>query len=318
MHKIISFYNQNRRKIWVILIAAIIIIAIIYYLLYGITRDSNRNVSDSGSSINEISDKLNSVTITTPKSVISGTTVDANENKLKTIDEFVEYCNNGQIEQAYNLLSDDCKKEIYSSQELFQNIYYNPLFSNGKKNVTMENWFGDTYKVDFNEDFLATGKYTKENTKQDYITIVKQNDDYKLNINRFVGISNSGHTGSADGINIKLDNIAKYMDYEVYTFEVSNNTEHTIALGDLNEEKCMYLVDSNNLQYTAYNHELSDAEISVSSAQTKTVKIKYYSRYTSNKNLKYVVFPNIILDYDSFKINSDFYEGGYKSVSIDL
>lgn len=318
MHKIISFYNQNRRKIWVILIATIIIIAIIYYLLYGITRDSNRNVSDSGSSINEISDKLNSVTITTPKSVISGTTVDANENKLKTIDEFVEYCNNGQIEQAYNLLSDDCKKEIYSSQELFQNIYYNPLFSDGKKNVTMENWFGDTYKVDFNEDFLATGKYTKENTKQDYITIVKQNDDYKLNINRFVGISNSGHTGSADGINIKLDNIAKYMDYEVYTFEVSNNTEYTIALGDLNEEKSMYLVDSNNLQYPAYNHELSDAEISVSSAQTKTVKIKYYSRYTSNKNLKYVVFPNIILDYDSFKINSDFYEGGYKSVSIDL
>ncbi len=318
MHKIISFYNQNRRKIWVILIAAIIIIAIIYYLLYGITRDSNRNVSDSGSSINEISDKLNSVTITTPKSVISGTTVDANENKLKTIDEFVEYCNNGQIEQAYNLLSDDCKKEIYSSQELFQNIYYNPLFSNGKKNVTMENWFSDTYKVDFNEDFLATGKYTKENTKQDYITIVKQNDDYKLNINRFVGISNSGHTGSADGINIKLDNIAKYMDYEVYTFEVSNNTEHTIALGNLNEEKSMYLADSNNLQYPAYNHELSDAEISVSSAQTKIVKIKYYSRYTSNKNLKYVVFPNIILDYDSFKINSDFYEGGYKSVSIDL
>lgn len=318
MHKIISFYNQNRRKIWVILIAAIIIIAIIYYLLYGITRDSNRNVSDSGSSINEISDKLNSVTITTPKSVISGTTVDANENKLKTIDEFVEYCNNGQIEQAYNLLSDDCKKEIYSSQELFQNIYYNPLFSNGKKNVTMENWFSDTYKVDFNEDFLATGKYTKENTKQDYITIVKQNDDYKLNINRFVGISNSGHTGSADGINIKLDNIAKYMDYEVYTFEVSNNTEHTIALGNPNEEKSMYLADSNNLQYPAYNHELSDAEISVSSAQTKIVKIKYYSRYTSNKNLKYVVFPNIILDYDSFKINSDFYEGGYKSVSIDL
>ena len=318
MHKIISFYNQNRRKIWVILIAAIIIIAIIYYLLYGITRDSNRNVSDSGSSINEISDKLNSVTITTPKSVISGTTVDANENKLKTIDEFVEYCNNGQIEQAYNLLSDDCKKEIYSSQELFQNIYYNPLYSNGKKNVTMENWFSDTYKVDFNEDFLATGKYTKENTKQDYITIVKQNDDYKLNINRFVGISNSGHTGSADGINIKLDNIAKYMDYEVYTFEVSNNTEHTIALGNLNEEKSMYLADSNNLQYPAYNHELSDAEISVSSAQTKIVKIKYYSRYTSNKNLKYVVFPNIILDYDSFKINSDFYEGGYKSVSIDL
>ena len=318
MHKIISFYNQNRRKIWVILIAAIIIIAIIYYLLYGITRDSNRNVSDSGSSINEISDKLNSVTITTPKSVISGTTVDANENKLKTIDEFVEYCTNGQIEQAYNLLSDDCKKEIYSSQELFQNIYYNPLFSNGKKNVTMENWFSDTYKVDFNEDFLATGKYTKENTKQDYITIVKQNDDYKLNINRFVGISNSGHTGSADGINIKLDNIAKYMDYEVYTFEVSNNTEHTIALGNLNEEKSMYLADSNNLQYPAYNHELSDAEISVSSAQTKIVKIKYYSRYTSNKNLKYVVFPNIILDYDSFKINSDFYEGGYKSVSIDL
>lgn len=318
MHKIISFYNQNRKKIWVVLIAAIIIIALIYYLLYGITEDSNKNVGNNGESINEISNKLNSVSITDSKSVVSGTAVNTNENMLKTIDNFVEFCNNGEIEKAYNMISDDCKQEMFLSQELFQNIYYTPLFSNGKRNVTMENWIGDTYKVDFNEDFLATGKYTKENTKQDYITIVKQNDEYKLNINRFIGISNNGHSGNTDGINIKLNNIAKYMDYEIYTFEVSNTTEHTISLGSLDEEKSMYLVDGNGLKYPAYIHELSEAEISVSSAQTKTVKIKYYSKYTSNKNLKSVVFPNVILDYDSYRMNVDFYEGGYKSVNIDL
>lgn len=317
MNNIINFYNRNRKKIWGILIAAIVIIAIIYYL---ISDFSNRNEQSlkKKSEFNNLTNNLNSVSITTQNSVITGKSLDVSENMLKVIDNFVEYCNNSELEKAYNLLSDNCKNELYSSLELFQNLYYNSIFAGEKKSVTIENWFGDIYKVSYNEDFLATGKYSKENVKQDYITIVKQNDEYKLNINKLVTVVNYNKEAGSDDINVKLNKIVKYMDYEIYEFNVTNKTKNTISLGNLDEEYSMYLLGDNNLKYGAYIHELSDAEISISSYQEKKVKIKYYSKYSSTKDLKQIVFPNIILDYKTYIYNPDSYNGGYKYISIDI
>ena len=94
---------------------------------------------------------------------------------------FVEYCNNGKVEEAYNMLTDECKDEIYREQRIFEETYYNEIFLNTQRNVVVENWISNIYKVNYNEDFLSSGKYSTENTKQDYITIEQQEDDtYKL------------------------------------------------------------------------------------------------------------------------------------------
>lgn len=298
MYKLISWYNINRKKIWAILIASIIIIAIIYYLINMVTEQNI--TSNEIENKNDINNNLNSVTLSTQKSVVSGNDASNRIDKLKIIDNFVEYCNSQNVEEAYNLISDECKEEMYPELENFKKNYYDQVFGGIKRDVSIENWFGNTYKVDYNEDFLSTGKYNKENTIQDYITIVKDsNSEYKLNINKYVKRTNSSSTSENNDVKINVNEINTYMDYEIYKFEVINNSDKTIQLGNLNEEYSMYLKDKNDVKYPAYLHELTNAELMLSPRQTKYVKIKYYNKYSSSKQIKYAVFSNVILDYEA-------------------
>ena len=45
------------------------------------------------------------------------------ENKELIIDQFIKYCNSKDINNAYNLLSDDCKNEVFKNIETFNNNY---------------------------------------------------------------------------------------------------------------------------------------------------------------------------------------------------
>lgn len=318
MHKLISWYNTNRRRIWAILIAAIIIIAIVYYIIYT-SSENNVEYGQSGSStnVNTINNELNSTTLSSTDSAVTGSTASTTTDEIKVIDNFIEYCNNQELEKAYNLLSDECKDEMYPELENFETSYYDQVFGGSTKTVTMENWFGNTYKVDFNNDFLATGVYDTENTLQDYITIVKDsNGDYKLNINDFVKRTSSNKSASSNGITVIVVEINTYMDYEIYEFQIVNNTDNTVLMGNLDEEDTMYLQDTNDNKYTAYIHELTKTELTVNSGQTKNLKIKYYNKYSSSKNITYAVFSKILLNYDTYGTDGE--SRKYASIYIDL
>ncbi len=43
-----------------------------------------------------------------------------------------------------------------------------------KREITVENWVGNIYKVKFAENALATGNFDESNITQDYITVVKR------------------------------------------------------------------------------------------------------------------------------------------------
>ena len=111
MHKLISWYNNNRKMIWIAVITTISIMAICYYLINRITEqvDSGENVRNDN---NNVTSNLNSVVMPTQDSVVTGQQSRTTESKITVIDKFVEYCNNGQIEEAYNLISDGCKNEL--------------------------------------------------------------------------------------------------------------------------------------------------------------------------------------------------------------
>ena len=102
----------------------------------------------------------------------------------KIIDNFVTYCNNGEIEEAYNLLSEECKEELFPDLETFKNNYHSKIFTDYKMYnlmawINSDNCF--TYKVEITEDILTTGGASELNI-EDYYTIVKNNNEYKLNI----------------------------------------------------------------------------------------------------------------------------------------
>lgn len=312
MYKFLSWYNRNRKEIWITLIAVIIIVAIGYYILTELTEnDTGSNIS--GTDDIELNNSLNSVTLTTDESVLTGDTVTTSSEKLETIDMFIEYCNNQEIESAYGLLSDECKDEMFQDADSFKTAYYDSVFADSKKTVEMENWIGDTYKVYFREDLLSTGEYNSEEAMQDYITIVKdENSEYKLNINGFVKRSYSSKTGESNGLTINVKEINTYMNYETYTFEVINSSGCSVILGDLDTEYTTYLVDENNNKYTAYLHELSSAQLKINVGQTSSdIEIKYYNKYSSSKEIEYILFNNVTFKND----DEESYE---ESIKIDL
>lgn len=317
MHRIKRWFNQHRKKFAKIIGIPVAIIVLIQLLQWVNTLINNREQKNILTGQNNQSE-LNSIILEEEKSTVTSQNLSKSQKTiLEVIDEFIEFCNNKQINEAYNLLSDDCKSQMYPTVAKFQQNYYNYIFAGNTKNISAENWIGDIYKVKFKEDALSTGIYNSENTIQDYITGVRDSqNNIKLNINEYLRKEEINKEKEVNKIKINVVEKHQYMDFETYVFEIINNTDNTILLNDIKSEdianqKSMYLEDRNNIKYTAYTHELSEPEMKILAGETRKITIKYYNKYSSSKDIEKIVFSRIILNYDSY-LNIDNI-GNYKN-----
>ena len=248
-----------------------------------VKRNNNKKISDTNQITTGESEVIESVV--SDKSAVTGDSIKTEKLKSETdtINEFMSYCNQHELEKAYNLLTDECKKQIYKDVNSFEQSYYKNIFSGQKRNYIIENWVGDTYRVNITEDLLATGKNDNGYSKQDYITVKKVDDEYKLNINNYIGYFKVDKTTTDDNMSVEVVEKNTYKDYEEYTIKVTNKTE------------TLYLEDSKGNKYSYYNHELTTPILTIQSGQTKEITIKFYSTYVSTKNIENIVFSNIIL-----------------------
>ena len=297
MIKLIRYYNQNRKKIWkiiLIIFSAFLLLQIVNYF-YKIKDEEQKLIPKNQTS--EIN-STNTTTITENKSVVTGKKVqkDTLQTAVTIIDTFIEYCNNHELEKAYDLLTKECKTHIFKSQEMFEKAYYDNVFEGKAKKCTVENWEENIYKVRIADDMLWTGKNNNGYAKEDYITVKKEEDEYKLNINSYIGYKQINETTNKD--NIKMEVIEKniYMQNEEYTIKITNNTESRILLDTRTQGKSLYLQDKNGNKYPYYANELTDPMLTIEESQTKEIKIKFYSTYREDKNIQNIVFSDIILN----------------------
>ena len=308
--KIAEWYINNKTKVLtaIFIIVVIILVSIIVNFLNTLqlnksqtNTEANVNVQENNAPIGNFTD----IYVEGTESVVTGENTSSSQvTIIDTINQFVQLCNEGNVNEAYNMLSDECKEEVYPSLDSFRNNYYNVIFNGQKKNISVENWVNSIYKVTFQNDALSTGVYTEEGTIQDYITVTRnENNELRLNINNYIGREeiNKTRTNSSN-ISITVLRSDTYMDYETYTYSIINNTNKTILLDDKSSTDNMYIEDENGNQYTAYIHELSEAQLTITPGETKEITIKYYSRYGSTKNITQVVFNKIILNYNEVAV----------------
>ena len=300
MHKLRRFWNQNKNQIIRTIAIIAFILIIIQLINYQVKKKNENSLSNIKQNTTEISNVVSN-SLVSGQSAVTGKDVSQEQLKSATtvIEEFVSYCNQQDLENAYSLLTDECKQQMYTSLEVFRQAYYNNVFDGEKKNCTIENWFGDTYKVNIMEDILSTGKDNNGYSKQDYITIKKLNGEYKLNINNYIGYTQINKTTTKEDISIEVVGKNTYKEYEEYTIKVTNKKEDTILLDNRSNSKTLYLEDGKGVQYSYYNHELTEPMLTVSSGQTKEITIKFYSSYVSTKKINNIVFSNIIIKNES-------------------
>lgn len=307
MHKLIKFYYDNKTKIIKIGLLIIFILLIIQLMNY--IAKLNNQKEEKGTLIsteqnNNDSNKENTNTsVTTEKSAVTGELVDDKQitNAQNIIEQFVSYCNNGETEKAYNLLSKDCKDEVYKSLEAFETLYYKENFGgNIKKTATIENWFGNTYAVYISTDIMATGKI-EDTKKRDYYTLVDEDGSTKLNINSFIKKENINKEQTENNITYKIISKNVYMDYEEYTVQVQNGSENTILLDSMQSTKTIYLEDEKSVKYYCYTNEIISEFLKVNKGASTQLKLRFMRSYSSSQKNVSLVFSDIITNYTGSK-----------------
>ena len=300
MYKLIRFYNQNRRKILMTILIIVFILGIIQLLNY-FTKINKEQQENQNSNITENSD-INRELVSN-KSAVFGDTVSSSNLKsdIEIINEFVKYCNEQNVTLAYEIISNECKEVMFPTIDDFYNMYYSNLFNGNKKLHTIENWLGSIYQVRFTGDILSTGDLNNNATIQDYITIIREDGEKKLNINSYVGRTNLNKTTVNKNIKITVKNVDTYMDYEIYNLEIENNSENDILLDTSDDTKSVYLLDTKNVPYYFYSNEIIENTLKVKSKFTNNIEIKFSNSYSSSRKINKLVFSKLILNYEEYK-----------------
>lgn len=313
MYKLIRFFNQNRKKIWMTILIIVFILGIIQLLNYltKVNKEKNVNQITNVIEINNTDKELIS-----DKSAITGESVSNTKlkNDTEIINEFVKYCNEQNVDLAYEMLSEECKEEMFPTIEDFYNIYYSKLFNGDKKTHTLENWSGNIYQVRFTGDILSTGDLTNNQTKQDYITTVKEDGEKKLNINNYIGRENLNKTTEYKNVKITVTTVDTYMDYEIYNLSIENDSENDILLDTSDDTNSVYLLDNKDMKYYFYSNEIITNKLMVKSKFAKSLQIKFNNSYSSNRKINRLVFSKFVLNYDEYKIleNKEEYNNFYQ------
>lgn len=278
--------NQNSTKIIIGIIVIVFVIAITQLLNY-IAKESSKNKKNM--------ENLEQNTKTsTDQSLYPAISQDKNDDMQETgnykefIEKFMKLCNEGNPEQAYSLISNDCKEVFYKDYTLFFNNYYKKNFSS-KKSYSIQNWIDNIFKVDIKEDILSTGG-TASNNIQDYISVIKENNEYKLNINSYIRREKINAETKQEDITFRVIKKDSYMKYEKYYLEIKNNGNKDILLDDLTNSTTLYLLDENDVKYPVTNDELTKEQLYIRSGVTMKMSIKFTNAYTQGRELKNIVF----------------------------
>lgn len=306
-----NFYKNNKEKISKFIKVFGLLILIGIALANSVGKNSNKNES------------INDGTIYTPtKTVISGKDVDKEEYKKEEnlVKTFVEYCNNSKIQEAYNLLTEECKEKLYPNIETFKKNYYDVIF-NQNREVNLQSWVTNknynTYKVTFIEDIMATGNYDNVKKFEDYITIVTKNDEQKLNINNYVKSEEINKTTKTDALEINVKSVDTYMNSVRYYLEIDNLTENDILLDTLKNET-LKLVGTNGAEYALDNTNLFSSNLIIyKDSKSKEIELKFTKQYGSDVIGASIEFNKVIINYNEYLKDNNNYKD-YKEISIKL
>ena len=201
MNNIIRFWNQNRKSIIIGVVAIVFLLIIIQVLdeMARIEKEKGQNVII----LTEEEKKLPTQSIIGGESV----SIETTKSNVEIVEEFIEKCNNKDVEGAYSMLTDECKEVLYKTKENFKKGYLDVIFKNNRI-VNIENFISNnnryTYRVDLYEDILSTGNAQSKDSYIDYITIDEKSKNGKLNINSFIYKQDINKYSEKDGIKITI------------------------------------------------------------------------------------------------------------------
>ena len=294
MHKLLRYYNQNRLKIWAILLAIVLGYALLRVLNSAI---ANQNTDENNNEQETTSNNVVSYRNESESMVTGGSVSDLYSDEIGAfINQFFTYCVNHEPQRAYGMVSNNTKQVLYPTEALFEKNYYENKFI-GDKQFSFQSWSrSDTlyiYQVRIFDNMLATGQ-TSDNYIEEYVTITVEEGSYKLNLNSYLGRKQINIKEEDNNLSVQVAMVDRYLDYEVYTLNIQNKTDGTILLDTKRKTNSSYVVDSIGNKFEALLFENSDEDLEFAPKQMKTIQIRFSDAYREGLQIKSINFTDIV------------------------
>lgn len=270
-----NFLKKQGRVIFIIFIIWLIIFVINQYL-------------------KSIPKKIQMSNTYTPDSPIMDETDSVSKSDAKQINEFIktyiDYCNNKDYDNAYNLISTSCKKYVYDDNEENFKKYVDNIFSEKREYYTQNYSNVDgiyVYILTLTDDIESTGTTGGYYSYSERIAVLNEGNEIKLSNDNFI-ISKDLNISKEDDY-IKVEVISKDIGYDTvgYNLKITNKTsDGYILISDATYSKEVSLIVGNQ-ERGALN--LNNAKFFVSPGETEEMSFtftKYFDETTDESILQ--------------------------------
>ena len=277
--KIRDFFRRNKIRLIVIIVAWIGIIIVNKYL---------ENTSEP-----EI-----------PKTTYSPHTAVMDDSVVPTklqspieqlIEKYVDFCNAKDYENAYNLLTDECKKNVFSDNIDNFKEYIDSVFDT-KKIYNIQNFSNKDgtyiYTVTILNDIMASGLTNEvlETYEETVVIIDNGTDDLKLSIKGYIKNENMDRMYEDEYIKINVTDLKVEYEYLTYKLTIRNKTENIVVLEDFSTTDEIYLdTDYGKRKRTDFLLE----PIVIYPGETKYYDFNFTKFYDEKAVINGLVFANV-------------------------
>jgi len=293
------FYHQNSRKIWLVILTFVTIIVLIQ-IVNSHATETLRIREEEAQRTPQTQEPTNNFAVISQVPVPEDVQIRA----TNIIDEFVNHGNNGRIEEAYALLSDEIKEVLFPTIESFRANYFERTFSEFRRHTTQA-WINNaglhTYVVELKEDMLATGRTSNMNLR-DYFTITAEG---RLNISGFVTREQLDIERHTNNVSFTITSKDVFMDFVRYNITVQNNSLHTIMLDSRENTRAIYITDANGVNHIAHTHEILEEDLILRRAHRRNIQIRFTKRYRPHIPTTSMTFSDIILNHEEYVTHSN-------------
>lgn len=155
----------------------------------------------------------------------------------KMIDEYVGYCNEGNYQKAFNMLSEDCKKYAYNdSVDTFADHVLTKMLTPKQYSIQNYSNYGDyyIYEIKYIDDILATGLTNQEYqySTEKIVFIKNKEGSYDMSTGNFIKYDEINNISENNYLKVDIkDRITRYS-IETYNVRLTNRTDNTIVIAD--------------------------------------------------------------------------------------
>lgn len=276
--KIRNFIRDNRKKIIIIILVWLLIFII--NCLLGLRKEKV---------VLETSYKPSTSVMNSSSSVPK-----KDHTRISDIlDKYFNYCNNGDYENAFKMVSDLCKEKAFNNDiNKFKN-YIKSIYTE-KKRYSIQNYSNYDnkyiYTMKIFNDIITTGLTGEEYSYyEEKIVMIKDGDNIKLNVGDFIDKVDLKRIVEDDYSKIRILSKAIFYDHEEYNIKITNKTDYIMVMSSVYESEEI-LLDLGNIRRQMTN---SNLEIALNPGETKEFTIKFQKYADEEEDAQAIILNKI-------------------------